>query len=165
MKKTLFAEGTTVSPEKSRAEIETVLNRYGATGFAYARNDVTSQCRIEFAANNRRVRFDMVLPSKDEERFTNDPRSIWIRRTDQAALKAWEAEVRRLWRALLLAIKAKLEVVESGLAVFEEEFMANIVMPDNTTVSQHARPWIEQAYQSGRVRALLGDGTDPEVTA
>ena len=156
-----YAEGTTVTSEKTRAEIETVLNRYGATGFAYARQnmDTGGRCRVEFFANNRRVRFDMELPRKDEKRFTQHPKYSWQSRTDQAALLAWEAEVRRLWRALLLAIKAKLEVVESGLAIFEEEFLSNIVMPDNTTVGQHARPWIAQAYESGRVIALLGDGS------
>jgi hypothetical protein len=63
--------------------------------------------------------------------------------------------VRRLWRALLLAIKAKLEVVESGLAIFEEEFLSNIVMPDGCTVGEHARPWIAEAYETGRVKGLL----------
>jgi hypothetical protein len=156
-----YAEGTTVAPEKTRAEIETVLNRYGATGFAYASQQLGAggRARIEFYANNRRVRFDMVLPRKDEPRFTENPRGYPYRpRSEGKALAAWEGEVRRLWRALLLAIKAKLEVVESGLAIFEEEFLANIVMPDDSTVGAHARPWIAQAYETGRVIGLLPAG-------
>ncbi len=151
MTRTLYAEGTTVQPEKSRGEIEAVLHRYGATGFAYMRQALPDgeRTRVEFFANNRRVRFDMTLPGEDDARFYQR------RKPSEARL----AEVRRLWRALLLAIKAKLEVVESGLAIFEEEFMANIVMPDDSTVGQHARPWIAKAYESGKVRGLLGDGS------
>jgi hypothetical protein len=35
---------------------------------------------------------------------------------------------------LLLALRAKLEVVESGIATFDEEFLAHIVTPENMTV-------------------------------
>jgi hypothetical protein len=37
-----------------------------------------------------------------------------------------EAETRRRWRALALAIEAKLEVVDTGIASFEHEFGMNI---------------------------------------
>jgi len=56
-----------------------------------------------------------------------------------------------------LVIKAKLEAVESGISVFEDEFMANIVMPDGRTVSEHVRPRIATAYESGEMPPLLPD--------
>ena len=31
---------------------------------------------------------------------------------------------------------------------FEQEFMANVVLPDGSTVSEFMRPQIKQAYQS-----------------
>jgi hypothetical protein len=40
---------------------------------------------------------------------------------------------------LLLANKAKLSSVEDGIETFEDAFLAHIVMPDGTTVSQHVR--------------------------
>ena len=153
MKLGTYATGTTVSPEKTRWEIESVLKRYGAAGFAYASE--ARRARIEFLANQRRVRFDVTLPDPKDKRFTHDPRSTWRRRTDAAAAAVYEGEVRRLWRALLLAIKAKLEVVQSGMAIFEEEFLGNIVMPDGRTVGEHVAPKIAQAYESGRAVALL----------
>lgn len=148
-----YAAGTTVSPEKTRWEIESVLKRYGAEGFAYASEK--TRARIEFIAKARRVRFDVAFPNPTDKRFTIDPRSGWRRRTDAAIAAAVEGEIRRLWRALLLAIKAKLEVVESGMAIFEEEFLANIVMPDGRTVGEHVAPKIAQAYATGRAVALL----------
>lgn len=164
-----FATGTTVAPEKTRAEIETTLNRYGATGFAYAVQDQTEggkRARIEFIAKERRVRFDLTMPPRTDKRFTRHPKYDWQHRTEALAIAAHEAEVRRLWRALLLAIKAKLEVVQSGLAIFEEEFLANIVMPDGRTVGEHAMPAIAQSYRTGQAIALLpaarGDIVDAE---
>jgi len=64
---------------------------------------------------------------------------------------------RQKWRALALVIKAKLEAVESGISVFEDEFMAAIVMPNGRTVSEEIRPRIAAAYESGNMPALLPD--------
>lgn len=94
------------------------------------------------------------MPSKTEKRFTHHSRGL---RTDQAALAEWEQACRQRWRALALVIKAKLEAVESGISEFEDEFMANIVMPDGKTVSQMARPAIAKAYATGQVHNLLPD--------
>jgi len=51
--------------------------------------------------------------------------------------KAWvERESMRRWRCLVLAIKAKLEAVESEIFSFEEEFLAHIVNEAGVTVYQ-----------------------------
>ena len=47
-----FAENTSVSVEKSRAEIEGTLARYGATHFAYMTGP--GRAAIEFIAQGRR---------------------------------------------------------------------------------------------------------------
>ena len=52
-------------------------------------------------------------------------------------------------------IKAKLEAVESGISVFEEEFLAHLVMPDGKTVGQSILPQVEAAYQTGKMPSLL----------
>ena len=41
---------------------------------------------------------------------------------------------------LLLVIKAKLEAVASGISTIEKEFLADIVMPDGSTVNEWMRP-------------------------
>lgn len=53
--------------------------------------------------------------------------------------------------------KAKLEAVESGISVFEDEFMANIVLPGGRTVSDEVRPKIAIAYSTGGPANLLPD--------
>ena len=52
-------------------------------------------------------------------------------------------------------IKAKLEAVESGISIFEDEFLANIVLPDGTLVGDNVRTQIAYAYKSGDVPLLL----------
>lgn len=146
-----YAEGTTVSPERSQAEISETLRRYGAAGFAYGWED--QRAMIAFRAHGRQVRFLLDLPHPDDPAFGKTPTGL--SRTTDAKARAYEAEVRRRWRALTLAIKAKLEAVATGITTFEDEFLAHIVLPDGTTVSDHVHAQIEAAWSSGQVPRLL----------
>jgi hypothetical protein len=119
-----FAEGTTVAPEKTRAEIETIVRRYGAKEFASGWNGTTAS--IQFMAHGRRVRFSLAMPDE-----------AWARKNRKGSKPLSEqtaAEERRRWRCLLLAIKAKLEIVSTGIATFEEEFLSHLVRDDGRTV-------------------------------
>lgn len=151
-----FAEGTDVPVARSRAEIETLLMRYGADQFASGYDP--KRAVIQFRAKDRRVRFTIALPDPQEHRFTHvkhAQRYFEQERTELQARKAYEQECRRLWRALVLVVKAKLEAVESGIATFDAEFMPFIVMPDGKTVGEHVIPAIEQAYTTGKMPPLL----------
>lgn len=153
-----YAANTEVSQEKSRAEIETTLRRYGADAFSYGWEE--GKAVIVFRANNRHVRFEIVMPDPKNEEFTTYRHSSGKikERSSDVAYKAWEQATRQKWRALSLVVKAKLEAVDAGISEFEEEFLANIVLPDGSTVGAQIRPHIEQAYLSGKMpkRLLLG---------
>lgn len=99
----------------------------------------------------RHVRFILPMPAKAS--FTHT--KTGARRSVASASAAYEAEGRRRWRALALSVKAKLEMVASGIVDFEDEFLSYIVMPDGKTVAEHVRPGIEEAYAGGKVKALL----------
>lgn len=153
---TRYAANTEVSVSSSKAEIERIVERYGATGFMSGWT--AEQAVIAFAAEGRQVRFTLRMPRRDDEAFTFYLRgSTKVRREDSAAAKLWEQACRQRWRALALVIKAKLEAVESGISVFEDEFMANIVLPGGRTVSEEVRPKIADAYSSGVMQPLLPD--------
>jgi hypothetical protein len=139
-----YAEKTSVPSEQSRAEIERTLLRYGASQFMYGWNEHGAV--IQFRASDRFVRFSLPMPDKADTKFTRHSRGS---RTPDQALKAWEQETRRRWRALALAVKAKLEVVASGISSFESEFMAHIVLPDGGTVAEWLSPQIAEAYERG----------------
>lgn len=142
-----FAEGTTVAAEKSRSEIERILARYGANAFGYLTDG--DRAVIQFRAHDRFVRFNIPLPPLSD--FRLDRRSYARSATAQKA--AWEQETRRRWRALALAIKAKLEVVESEIATFEEEFAVHTVLPDGSSVGEWLLPQVEQAYATAQMPA------------
>lgn len=73
----------------------------------------------------------------------------------KAAIEFGGKPARQRWRALALAIKAKLEAVETGIATFEEEFLNYIVLPDGVTVGEFIRPQIETAYATGTMPKML----------
>jgi hypothetical protein len=129
-----YAATTTVAPEKSRAEIERALARYGCTGFMYMSGE--TRAVIMFETKDRRLRFDLPLPKNDGQRKT-------------------EQVIRSRWRGLLLCIKAKLESVESHIESFDEAFLAHVVMPDGGTVYQHTQERISAVYAGGEMRPLL----------
>jgi hypothetical protein len=151
-----FAEGTEVSVEKSRDELERLVNRRGATGFVYGRDG--GVWTIAWRMHGRHVRYRVVSPSLDEMEYS--PGGRW--RPEREREKAVDAEVRRRWRALLLIVKAKLELVASGDADFGEEFLAQTLLPDNTTVGEWIAPQIDRAYEEGRMPALV-PGSQPAL--
>ncbi len=145
-----YAAKTDVAPDRSRAEIERTLERYGADGFMYGRDG--ARALIMFRANGRMIRFVLQLPDKNDPVFHKKAANQYGRVTPD---EQWEKACRQKWRALALVIKAKLEAVESGIVTFEEEFLAHTVLPDNQTVAQWMIPQVEQAYLTGQMPALL----------
>lgn len=152
---TRYAENTQVPVDRSRAEIERVLSRYGAGMFMYGWDQ--QQAVIQFEAHGRRVRFLLPLPDRNERRFTHTP-AKGSKRSPADAEKAWEQACRVQWRALALVIKAKLEAVEAGITEFEAEFLAHVVLPDGSTVGQWVRPQIERAYTTHVMPSMLAIG-------
>ena len=145
----LYAAGTKVSVSSSQAEIRNVLARYGAEGFMFGEDN--EKALVGFRAHGRNVRFVVPMPTDDELRLTPGR----IRRTAAQITTARAAEERRRWRALALAIKAKLEVVASGIATFEEEFLAHVVLPSGQTIGDHVTPAIAEAYERGVMPSTL----------
>jgi hypothetical protein len=122
-----FAARTSVAPEKTRMEIERLLRTNGAIGFGYAWGEKGDQ--VMFQWRSHRLKFELPLVVK--------ARSVSHR----------EQLNRQRWRALFLVIKAKLEAVNSGISIFEEEFLANIVTQDGSTVGEHLVPRLQSGGQ------------------
>lgn len=147
---TRYAESTAVSSDKSRLEIEATLRRYGADAFAYAWDGPAAM--IKFRAHGRYIRFMLPLPDANDPEFTHHSRG---RREPAAAQKAWEQATRQRWRALALVIKAKLEAVAAGISVFEDEFLAHVMLPNGETVGEWVRPQVAIAYEKGDMPKML----------
>lgn len=127
-----YAERTKVPVAQTIAEIGKVVAKYGGDQFIYAVMD--ERLVVGFTSERRQVRFQVEQDPSDGQ--TSRQRA----------------------RALLLVLKAKLEAVESGVSVFEDEFLANIVLPDGKLVAQHIKPYLTEAYaHGGDVPPLLPD--------
>jgi hypothetical protein len=150
-----YAQQTSVSVDSSRNEIERTLKRYGARQFAYATQE--NKALIMFEAKGKRIKFLLNLPDINERRFTHTESRV-TRRTKEAQEKEHEQACRQKWRALALVIKAKLEAVESGISIFEEEFMANIVLPNGQTVGDYILPQVNDAYVNNTFLPMLNFG-------
>jgi hypothetical protein len=147
-----YAENTEVTSDRSRAEVERTLKRYGAVQFAYGWDRAGAV--IGFVAHGRQVRFVLPLPDPADREFTHTP-AQGAQRSPAQIEAGYERAVRQRWRALALVVKAKLEAVEAGIAVFEDEFLAYTVLPGGETVAQAVGAQIAEAYQTGEVPALL----------
>ena len=137
-----YAARTKVPVERTKAEIEATLKRYGADRFGYFNEGASAI--IVFEVQNRRVRFD--LP------FDKEGNSETAQRHQ-----------RERWRALLLCIKAKLESVTSHIESFEEAFLAHVVLPDGQTVYHHTAPRLAEIAKGGEMRPLLPGPAPPGV--
>jgi hypothetical protein len=146
-----YAQETTVSVDKSKAEIEKLLVRYGATSFVSGFKP--THAIVAFEMIGRQIRFTLPLPQITDEEVTHD--SAGRSRPSGSLASTLDKISRSRFRALLLSIKAKLESVSIGITTFEEEFLSNIVMPDGRTVGQHTLPLIAASYESGKVVPLL----------
>jgi hypothetical protein len=116
---------------------------------------------VGFQMNGKQVKFILPLPDRNDREFTHTPARGNLRSPEQQEA-AYEQAVRQRWRALALVIKAKLEAVEAGITIFEDEFMAHIVLPDGRTVGEYMLPQIEDSYRTGRMPALLPQLTGGE---
>jgi len=152
-----YASQTSVSVAKSRAEIEALLHRYGASQFIAGWNgDVAA---IGFVFGDRAIRMELQLPDPESREFTHTP-SKGQKRAADAAEKAWEQACRSRWRALLLVVKAKLEACEVGISTIEEEFLAWTVVPGaGRTVYEAIGHNLVLSIESGeKPQLLLGGG-------
>ncbi len=143
---TRYAERTSVSPDRSEAEIRALAKRYNVAGFVTGWMGQTH--RVEFELSGRRLRFTLTIPPQDT-------------RTTKVA---YDQDVRRRWRLLVLKIKATFEaVLEDGESV-EEAALGHIVLPNNQTLAEWSGPQIDEAYRTKRMPPLLpGAETMPVI--
>lgn len=146
-----YANQTTVSPDKSLADIRGTVERYKASEFMFGMNQ--DRAIIGFCMQSRRVKFVLTIPKITDNEITHDARGFW--RQERSRKNTLEQLIRQRWRALFLVIKAKLEAVESGITTFEQEFLAHLVLPDGRTYGEFAVPQLEAAYKQGEMPTAL----------
>lgn len=149
-----YAKNTTVSVDRSRAEIERLVMRYGATGFIYGAEE--KRAVIAFKIGIYQVRIALFLPSV--VRFMETPTGQ--KRAPSAAAKVHEQAIRQRWRSLKLIIQAKFEAVDCGISTIEREFLADVLLPSGETFGDRFIPEIEAVVAGRGLPQLLPGGDD-----
>ena len=155
---TRYAEKTDVPVERSRLELERVLRNVGAQKQGMYRDGESAAVMFELAG--RMVRLSIELPSREafENLYDEDGRGKGDR--DHWVSSKLESEEKRLWRVLVLVVKAKLEAVAVGLSTVEREFLADVVVKGGRTVGELLHDELRQIYEGKNPpKLLLGPAT------
>lgn len=144
-----YATRTDVEIEDSLADIAALLRRYGAgelvTGYSRERGCVA------FRLGGRTVQLSIPMPTL--EQFAHTPKGK--RRAREQQEKQWDQARRQRWRAAALVIQAKLEACEVGISTLEREFLADLALPNGSTVGDELMPALDRALSSGELPRLL----------
>ena len=157
---TKYAEGTGVSPDRSREEISNLLKKFGARNFTYGDIEEKNAAVIAFKLNERSYRFLINFPRLEDFKFTPSQRRRSPEQTQVAQMQA----VREHWRAMVMVVKAKLIAVENRIESFEEAFLNYTVMPNGQTVQEWLEPQLEAAIKNKKMPPQLpGQGQGQTV--
>lgn len=133
-----YAQNTDVPVERSRAEIDRLLTKNGATTMGIVNSDEKAMAAIAFTVAGARYRLELPLPTREDlEEAKATRRGITL-----------EQLRRERWRALVLLLKAKFEIARLGLTTVEREFLADLVLPNGGTVHQQLADAIRQGLGS-----------------
>lgn len=152
-----YAEGTSVPVERSKAELDHLLSKAGASQRMMGADDDNGEAWVVFRLEERQVRMRVPLPKIGD--FPTGRSDKWRgNRTAEQARRLWEQACRARWRAMVLLTKAKLEAIAMGQTTVEREFLADIFLPDGRTVHQALSAGLAEMYQTGNLPPLLGTG-------
>jgi hypothetical protein len=146
-----YAEGTEVPVSKSRTEIESLLKKRGVVQHFFG--ETLEGARIMFILHGRMYRFDIPYPDPEDREYSRDSHG-WLLSDAKAKLKL-DAEIRRRWRIMIIRLKVKFETVDDREGSLDEEFLANLILPDGSTMSEYMEPKIEEIYATGKMPDTL----------
>lgn len=153
-----YAASTDVTAERSQAEVERILRRYGADQFIRGWDLETAT--IGFRIRKRQVKLTILMPDPEDPEFTEytDGWGNQKLRSENVARDRFEQATRQRWRALTLYLKATLEAIEVGIVSIESAFLPYTMLKDGRTVTEWLEPQIALHYQTGNMPPLLPSG-------
>lgn len=115
-----YAKNTTVPIARSKQKIEELLVSYGIEESFSGRSPRGDG--IGWRYKGKIYKMNVPVPSRDEK-----------------TEKQYEQELRQRWRILFMSMKMKFEEIDAGVISFEDQFLAQMSLPDGTTVADFMR--------------------------
>lgn len=142
-----YAANTKVPPERTKAQIEALLVKHGASEFMHKSS--TTQAAIGFVMSGFQIEIRITLPQSSA--FSTE--------------REYKQRVRSLWRGILLYVTSKMNQIEEGFTTIEHEFLSDIVIDVDprtgrtTTVGDRLLPVAREISESGTIPPLLPERT------
>lgn len=155
-------ESTTVAPEKSQQEIAELLRKHGAARFTFGEDRESGTVGVEFTHAGYLIRMVATVSPPDQDAARKKASRSRTKSLDQVLEEGYAQELRRVWRVVFHALKARLVAVEEGLETFEQAFLPHLVNPaTNTTLWTGLRKVVESPRMQlgGTGLPQLGDGS------
>lgn len=146
---TNYAQGTSVSVNRSVAEIAHNVKRFGADEFGYVER--LREAIVGFAYDGYRVELGIDLPAPGDFAMTRTGR----RRTAKQQGEQCAQEARRRWRALSQVVKILCMAVDERVLTFEQAFLAHLVLGNGQTVGHTLLPMLHEAKERGALPSSL----------
>lgn len=158
MKAPTYAAGTVVTVEKSKAELDGLLGKHGATSRGILHDEEAGIAAVVFVLAGRKYKLGIPMPVKPTAaEITKRFQGAWNwtpERKEQCATKVHDQAVRERWRGLVLLTKAKLEIVRMGGSTFEREFLADLVLPNGRTAGEELGEYMQNLLANGYTAPL-----------
>jgi hypothetical protein len=152
---TNYAEGTSVPVDRSKAELDRLLAKHGASQQGTMSDNEKGEAYVVFRMGERNIRLNVPLPKIGD--FSKNPNERVRRpRSAEQQHRSWEQACRERWRSVVLLVKAKLEAIRIGNSTVEREFLSDIVLPSGKSVYEQIEADVAKAYLTGHVPRLLG---------
>jgi hypothetical protein len=150
-----FAENTSVPVDRSKAELDRLLAKHGATQQGTMSDNEKGLAYVVFRMAGRNIRLNIHLPKVGDFAKNPNPRSLKPRSQEQQH-RAWEQACRERWRSIVLLVKAKLEAIRIGHTTVEREFLSDILLANSCSVYEQIQGDVERSYLTGKMPPLLG---------
>ena len=131
--------------EKTRSQLERLPGNHAASQSAGFTDPEQLGGRVVFRIAERTIRLDVRVTVPGRAKVISPSRRRGV----------LEQAEREAWRRTLLVCKAKLEIVADGESTVEREFLADVMLPDGSTVHEQIAERLITAYSSGEMPPLL----------
>jgi hypothetical protein len=115
-----YAKNTTGPVARSKQKIEELLVSYGIEESFWGRSPRGDG--VGWKYKGKVYKKNVPMPSRDDK-----------------TEKQYEQEMRQRWRILYMTLKMKFEEIEAGVESFEDPFLAQMCLPDGSTVGEFMR--------------------------